>query len=107
MAIHAFAHAALALRRDEAGLIILRDEIVQVVVSLENDIATPPAIAAARPALGDVGLAMKRHAALAAVAGARADLDFIDEHEGLQYALLARRLKPISKIKKARPVTSP
>jgi hypothetical protein len=37
---------------DEARLIILGDEIVQVVVGLQNHAAAAPAVAAARPALG-------------------------------------------------------
>jgi hypothetical protein len=69
VAVHALAHAGFAFRRDEARLIILRDEIVQVVVGLQNHAAAAPAVAAAGAALGDVGLAMERDAAFAAVPG--------------------------------------
>ena len=57
----------LTARRDEARDVILADEIVQVVVGLQNHAAAPSAVAAARPALGDVSLAMERDAAFAAV----------------------------------------
>ena len=81
MTVHAFAHAAFATERDEARDIILLDEIVQVVVGLKNHAAAATAVAAARPALGDVSLAMKRDRALAAVAGLRVDFYFVNEHE--------------------------
>src|SRR5256885_15991665 len=39
------------------------------------------AVAAARPALGHKGLAMKSHTSFATVAGSRKNFDFVDEHE--------------------------
>ena len=69
-----------AVLGDEARLIILRDEIVQVVVGLQNDAAAAPAVAAAGAALGDIGLAMERDTAFAAVARPRVNFDFVNEH---------------------------
>jgi hypothetical protein len=65
---------------NEARLIILRDEIVQVVVGLKDDAAAAPAVAAARPALGHEGFAMKRDAAFAAVPRFRVNFYFVNEH---------------------------
>jgi len=79
--IHALAHASLATLRDKARLIILRDEIVEVVVGLQNHAAAASAVAAARPTLGDVGLAMERDAAFAAVPCLRVNFYFVNEHE--------------------------
>jgi hypothetical protein len=79
--IHALAQAVLAVLGDEARLIILRDEIVQVVVGLEDDAAAAPAVAAARPALGHEGLAMERDAAFAAVSRLRVNFYFVNEHD--------------------------
>ena len=80
VAVHALAQAVLAIPGDEARLIILREEIVQVVVGLQNDAATAPAIAAARPAFGHKRLAMERDAAFAAVPRLRVNFDFVNEH---------------------------
>ena len=81
MTVHAFAHATFAAERDEARNVILMDEIVQVVVSLQNHAAAATAVAAARPALGDVSFAMECDRAFAAVAGLRVNLYFVNEHE--------------------------
>ena len=70
-----------AMRR---GLIILGDEVVEVVVGLQNHAAAAAAVAAAGAALGDVGFAMERHAAFAAVPGPRVNFDFVNEHIGVQ-----------------------
>jgi len=51
------------------------------VVGLQDDAAAASAVAAARPALGDVSLAMERDAALAAVAGLRVDFYLVNKHE--------------------------
>ena len=80
MAVHAIAHAESAILRDEARLVILGDEVVQVVVGFEDDVAAAPAVAAAGPALGTILLALEGDAAFAAVAGPRVDLDFVNEH---------------------------
>ncbi len=69
-----------AVLRDELRLIILGDEVVQVVVGFEDDIAAAPAVAAAGAALGAILLALERHAAFAAVAGSRVNFDFVNEH---------------------------
>ena len=47
----------------------------------EIKVFAAPAIAAAGAALGDVSLAMKRDAALAAVAGLGENFNLVDEHE--------------------------
>ena len=62
-------------------MIILGDEVVEVVVGLQNHAAAAPAVAAARPALGDVGLAMECDAAFAAVPRACVNFNFVYEHE--------------------------
>ena len=80
MAVHAFAHPALALLGDEARLVVLIDEVVQIVIGLENHVTASPAIAAAGAAFGPGGFAMEGDAALAAAAGAGEDLDLIDKH---------------------------
>src|SRR5687767_5683321 len=66
-AIHPFAHPALAVLGDEAGLIKLRNEIIEIVVGLKNDVAATTAVATAGPAFGHKRFPMKRHGAFAAV----------------------------------------
>ena len=78
-AVHAFALARFALLGQEAGVVELRDQIVQVVVGLKNDAAAAPAIAAAGAAFGTKRFAQKRDASFAAVAGAGIDFYFIDK----------------------------
>jgi hypothetical protein len=80
MAVHAITHAESAVRRDEARLIVLGDEVVQVMVGYENDAAAATAVAAARPSLGAILLALEGDTAFAAVAGLRVDSDFVNEH---------------------------
>src|SRR5262249_17383064 len=60
--------------------IILRDEIVEIVVGLENDVASAPAVAAAGAALGSVLLALERDAAFSAVPRPRVNFYFVNEH---------------------------
>src|SRR5579884_446986 len=83
MPVHPFAHARLACLGDEPRRVILRDEIVQVVVGLQNDIAAASAVAAAGPALGDEGFAMERDAALAAMTCTGKYFDLVYEHADL------------------------
>jgi hypothetical protein len=80
MAVHAFAHAGIAFLGDEAGDIILLDEVIEIVVCAEDDAAAATAVAAAGTAFRDVGFAMERDAAFATVAGARVNFYFINEH---------------------------
>ena len=80
MAVHALAQAGLADLGDEARLIILGDEVIEVVVGLQNHAAAAPAVAAAGPALGDEGFAMERDTAFAAVPRPRVNFDFVNEH---------------------------
>jgi hypothetical protein len=80
VAVHSFTQAVLAIVREEPRLVKLRDEIVQVVVGLQNDIASAPAIAAGRAAFGPERFTEKCNTAFSAVAGARKNFDFVDEH---------------------------
>ena len=80
VAVAAAAHSELAFFGDEAGLIELREQVVQIVIGLEDNIASAAAVAAAGAAFGNECFAMKRDAAFAAVAGAGEDFDFIDKH---------------------------
>jgi hypothetical protein len=68
MPIHPFAQASLAILRNKARLVVLRDEVVQVVVCFQNDVAASTAIASAWPTLRPILLTLKCHAAFAAVA---------------------------------------
>ena len=94
VAIHALAQAWFASFSDQPRSIKLGDQIVQIMVGLEDDIAAAPAVAAARPALGHERFAMERHTPFAAVARSREDFDFINKHR-------------CRANKKARPKTSP
>ena len=68
VAIHALAHAELSVLGDQPGLIILGDQVVQVVVGFQDDIAAATAVAPARTAFRAVLLALKCDASLAAMA---------------------------------------
>ena len=78
--IHAFAQAHGAVLCNQARLIILRDEIVKVVVGFQDHLAAAAAVAAAGSSLGTILLALERHATLAAMAGARVNLDLVNKH---------------------------
>src|SRR5207249_7377475 len=80
VAVHPFAQAVLAGLGEEPRLVELRDEIVQVVVGLQNDVAPAPAIAAGRAAFGAEGFTEESDTALPTVTGARKNFDFVDEH---------------------------
>jgi len=80
MTIHALAEAALAFGGNQSRLVVLSDEIVEVMVGLKDHIPTASAVAAARPALGDILLALKGDTAFAAVACSRINFDFVDKH---------------------------
>jgi hypothetical protein len=64
----------------QSWLEMLGDKVIEVVIRLQNDIATPPAIAATGSAFGAVGFSEKGDTTLAAVAGARKHFDLVDEH---------------------------
>jgi hypothetical protein len=81
MSIHSFAQALLAFLGDETWLVVLIDQVIEIVIGFENDVATTAAVAAAGPAFGPVGLTMKGHGAFPTVAGLRINLDLVDEHE--------------------------
>jgi len=81
VAIHALAEAELTFLGDQARLIILGDEIIQVVVGQEDDVAASAAVAAAGAAFGPKLLALEGDAASPAVAGAGVNFDFVNEHK--------------------------
>src|SRR5258708_14275381 len=56
------------------------DECFKLGVVRQTPVPATAAVAAAGSAFGNGGLAMKRHAALAAVPGAGENFDFVDEH---------------------------
>src|SRR5207244_8854394 len=66
-------------------------QVAQRVVALEHDVAAAPAVAAVRPALGDVGLAAEAGAAVTAAPGAHVDPGSIVQH-GLPILPADRRL---------------
>src|SRR5258708_31160619 len=82
-AMAVLAHAVGALGCLEVLLIAIIDQGVEPVGDLDNDVAASAAIAAARSAELDILLAPKRHAAVAAVAGADIDLGFIEKFHGV------------------------
>src|SRR5664280_1391729 len=65
--IHPFPQPVPAFFGDQAWLIKLPDQIVQIVVGLENHVASPAPVATVGPALGTVLLAAKGHAAFSTV----------------------------------------
>jgi hypothetical protein len=69
-----------AVLGDQARLIKLRNEIIEVVTGLNDHIATTPAIAAAWATLWHKGLPAKSNTTPASVAGARVDFHLVDEH---------------------------
>ena len=71
----ALALAGAAVFGVEVRCVKLRDEIVDVVIGLKNDITTLAAVAAARPALGIERFMRKREATVAALAGSGLNLD--------------------------------
>jgi hypothetical protein len=66
---------------DQPWLIELSDQVVEVVIGLEYNVSAPSPVAAGRAALGSKRLPQKRNATTTSVAGAREDLDFINEHK--------------------------
>ena len=87
--VHAIAHAESAVLSDEARLVILRDEIIQVVIGFEDNVAAAPAVAAARSALGPILLALEGDAPFAAMASPRVNLDLVNEHKKRRGSRLA------------------
>ena len=71
----ALALAGAAVFGVEVRGVKLRDEIVDVVIGLQDDVAALAAVAAARPALGLERLMRKREATVAALAGSGLNLD--------------------------------
>ena len=97
--IHAFAHAAFADFGDQARHVVLLDEIVQVVVSLEDNAAAAATVAAAGAALGDIRFAMERNTAFAAVAGAGINFDFVYKHGFKQDSRIFPERNPLYSIR--------
>src|SRR5579872_7499146 len=69
-AIHSFAHSRLTILSDQAGCVELGNQVVEIMVGLQNDVAAAAAVAAARAALWTKLFARKRHATFSAMAGA-------------------------------------
>ena len=81
-AMAVLAHAVDAPLGLEVLLVAIVDQRVQPVDRLDHDIAAAAAIAAVGPAELNELFAAKRHAAVAAVAGADIDLGFVKEFHG-------------------------
>jgi hypothetical protein len=71
------------------------DQRVQVGHGAEHDVAATPAVAAVRPAEGDVFLTPERDHAVAAVARAEINLGFIQELHALGCRRAGRLLLPL------------
>ncbi len=82
-AMAVLAHTIGALLGLEVLLIAIVDQRIQSIDRFDDDVAAATAIAAARSAELDILLAAKRHAAVAAVAGADIDLGFIEKFHGV------------------------
>ena len=78
--IHAFAEAGFTSLGEEARLEMLGDEVIEIVIGLEDDIAAATAVATTGATLGAIGFAEKGHATFAAMAGARENLYLVNEH---------------------------
>ena len=74
--------AVAAPLRAEVRLAAERLQVAQVVVAAQDDVAAAAAVAAVGPALGDVGLAAERQAAVAACARLHFDPGTVVEHRG-------------------------
>ena len=59
----------------EVRSVILRDEVVDVVIGLQDDVAALATVATARPALGLERFMRKRKATVASLAGSDLNLD--------------------------------
>ena len=81
LAIHALALPHVSILGDQLWRVILGDQVVEVMVSLQNDVAAAPPVASAGPAFGAVGFPMEGHASTSAFAGAGEHFDFVDKHE--------------------------
>src|SRR5438552_18353776 len=113
MAIHSLAEASLAILCNQARLIILRDQIVQVMIGFEDPLAATAAITTAGSTFGTILLSLKGDAPFTPVSCAGVDLYFINEHVAIptgyfrnapamsQFRFLVRCL-PIPKRKRAR-----
>ena len=93
-AIHALAHAVMAVLGEESGLVKLLDEVVEVVARFENHVAPATAVAPAGSALGPVGLAHERDGPFATVAGARINLDLVNEHLAGKLLVQKKKARP-------------
>ena len=78
--IHSFTEAGVTFLGVQSGLEVLGNEVIEVVIRLENDIATPPAVAATGSTFRAIGFAQKSDTTLAAMAGTSENLDLVDEH---------------------------
>lgn len=67
-------------------MVVLIDQVVQVVVGLQDDIAASAAVAATGTTLGSIGLAVECDASLSAMAGAGEYFNLINKHTKKQRA---------------------
>jgi hypothetical protein len=79
-AIHAFAEAGFTSLGEQARLEMLGDEVIEIVIGLEDDIAAATAVAATGATLGAVRFAEKCHATLTPMAGPAENFYFVNEH---------------------------
>jgi len=78
--IHAFAETGFTALGEEARLEMLGDEVVEIVIGLQDDIAAATAVAAAGTTLGAIGFTEKGHTAFTPMAGAPENFDLVNEH---------------------------
>jgi len=71
----------VAFLGNQARLVVLRDEIVQIVIRFENHVPAAAAVAAAGPALGTIFLTLKGNTAFAAMAGAGEYSNLVNKHK--------------------------
>ena len=79
--VHAFAHPGMTILGNQARLVILCDEIVQVVIGFENHVPAAAAVAAARAALGTILLALEGDTAFAAMTGPGVNSNLVNKHK--------------------------
>src|SRR4051794_35921709 len=78
--IHALPQSALSVLCNQPWLVVLGDQIVQIVVRFQYDIAPATTVSPAGPAFRPVFLPLKRYAAFPSVTRPCVNFDFVDEH---------------------------
>ena len=80
MPVHSFAETLLSIFGNEPRLIILRNQIVEIVICFENDLATAAAVPAIGPAFRTILLATEGNTTFSAVPAAGINFYFVNEH---------------------------